>query len=143
MKKIIFVVTLIFGFMAIAQAEIQSLRGTNALDKTNTKTDLKKVQPDRDTIPRAYVQQPPMVPHSVDKYSINLKNNKCMDCHSWDKYKEEKATKISRTHFTDRDGNDSGSVDGSRYFCNQCHAPQVDAKPLVENTFTPMSNIQK
>ena len=24
-----------------------------------------------------------------------------------------------------------------RYFCNQCHVPQSDAKPLVGNTFKP------
>ncbi|MCB1961304.1 MAG: nitrate reductase cytochrome c-type subunit, partial [Rhodocyclaceae bacterium] len=27
------------------------------------------------------------------------------------------------------------NISPRRYFCNQCHVPQFDAKPLVENTF--------
>jgi nitrate reductase (cytochrome), electron transfer subunit len=143
MKKIIFTMIFVFGFSLNAFSEVQSLRGAQPIDKVNSKAEFKKWQPDRDTIPRAYIQQPPLVPHSVDKYTINLKVNKCMDCHSWNNYKEAKATKIGRSHFKDRDGNDSGDLDGSRYFCSQCHTPQVDAKPLVENTFKPMANMIK
>jgi cytochrome c-type protein NapB len=96
---------------------------------------------DRDPIPRNYVQQPPMVPHTVEGYVINLKVNKCLTCHSWANYKEKKATKISQTHFADREGNDLANVSARRYFCTQCHTPQADARPLVENRFEPVQAI--
>ncbi len=42
---------------------------------------------------------------------------------------------MSESHFLDRNGNKLERPAGSRYFCNQCHVPQADAKPLVENSF--------
>jgi cytochrome c-type protein NapB len=92
---------------------------------------------DQAPIARAFVHQPPLIPHTVEGYTVNLKVNKCLTCHSWSNYQQAKATKISQTHFTDRDGNDLASISARRYFCTQCHVPQADANPLVENTFTP------
>jgi cytochrome c-type protein NapB len=37
----------------------------------------------------------------------------------------------------DSDGNVLSNVAPRRYFCLQCHVPQTDAAPIVENTFTP------
>ena len=48
----------------------------------------------------------------------------------------------SQTHFADRESNVMANVAARRYFCTQCHVPQVDAKPLVENTFEPVQNIR-
>ena len=96
---------------------------------------------DSDGIPRDYVQQPPMVPHTVEGYTVNMNVNKCLTCHSWANYREKKATKISQTHFTDREGHDLANVSANRYFCSQCHAPQANARPLVENEFKPLSAI--
>ena len=76
-----------------------------------------------------------MIPHKIDGYSITTNFNKCMDCHSWTRYRETGATKVSLTHFKDRDGKELSNISPRRYFCNQCHVPQFDAKPLVENTF--------
>ena len=42
---------------------------------------------------------------------------------------------ISITNFSDRDGQVLAAVSPRRYFCTQCHVPQHDAKPLVENQF--------
>ena len=61
-------------------------------------------QEDKEPIKRDYVQQPPLVPHSIEGYKVNLKFNKCLTCHSWANYKQAKATKISQTHFEDREG---------------------------------------
>ena len=88
-------------------------------------------------IPRDYVQQPPLVPHKVEGYAITKNFNKCMDCHSWTRYKETGATKVSLTHFKTRDGQELSNISPRRYFCLQCHVPQADAKPLVGNTFKP------
>ena len=35
----------------------------------------------------------------------------------------------------DNKGGVDAKLEGRRYFCNQCHVAQADAKPLVENTF--------
>ena len=101
------------------------------------------MQADRDAIQRDYVQQPPLVPHKVDGYRINLKSNKCLSCHSWTNYKRVGATKVSQTHFSNRNGNVQANVAARRYFCLQCHVPQVNAQPLVENTFKSVSDIKK
>jgi len=126
-----------------ADDEVVSLRGHVALDGNDDAPSLKRWQPDRDPIPRDYVQQPPLIPHKIEGYVINLKSNKCLTCHSWSNYKESGATKISQTHFADRDENVLANVAPRRYFCMQCHVPQVNAKPLVENTFEPVTAIKQ
>ena len=93
--------------------------------------------PDTANIPRDFVQQPPLVPHTMDEYKVTKEFNKCLDCHSWARAKEMKATKISLTHFKNRTGAEMSNVSPNRYFCAQCHVPQSDAKPLIGNTFKP------
>ena len=50
---------------------------------------------------------------------------------------------ISVTHFMNRDGQVLADVTPRRYFCTECHVPQTDAKPLVDNTFEDMVLIGK
>ena len=131
------------GFTSHAFAEqVQSLRGLSDLESASNSAEIKNWIRDRDPIPRDYIQQPPLIPHKIDSYTINLKFNKCLTCHSWANYKEAGATKISQTHFADRESNVMANVAARRYFCTQCHVPQVDAKPLVENTFEPVKAIR-
>ena len=83
-------------------------------------------------IARTFKEQPPLVPHATDNFDeITVEENQCMDCHSLAKYKEKNAPKLGDSHL------DAGKmmVTMDRYQCNSCHVPQVDAKPLVENTF--------
>ena len=84
---------------------------------------------------RAYRQQPPLIPHKVDGYQISSENNACMGCHDWPGNARVNAPKISETHYVDRQGVRLDKVAGTRYFCQQCHVPQADAKPLVGNIF--------
>src|SRR5512134_733037 len=84
---------------------------------------------------RAYRQQPPLIPHKVEGYQITGDNNACMGCHDWPGNTRVNAPKISETHYVDRQGVRLDKVAGTRYFCQQCHVPQVDAKPLVGNMF--------
>ena len=90
---------------------------------------------DRPVGDRDFVQQPPLIPHNTAGYQITKNFNKCMDCHAWSRYKESGATKVSLTHFKDRDGGELSNISPRRYFCMQCHVPQTDAKPLVGNKF--------
>ena len=124
-----------------AVAETKSLRGDHAVDNPSAKAQIMRWQDDKEPIVRDYVQQPPLIPHSVESYRINLKFNKCLTCHSWANYKEAKATKISQTHFEDREGQVLANVSARRYFCLQCHVPQADAKPIVANKFEPVQAI--
>ncbi len=138
------VMTFVLGFTSQAYSEnVQSLRGASDLDSKSNQVVVKRNIPDRDPIERDYVQQPPLVPHKTDGYKINLKFNKCLTCHSWTNYKEAGATKISQTHFADRGNNVMANVAARRYFCDQCHVPQADAEPLVENEFIPVRAIHK
>ncbi len=121
---------------------VSSLRGQNDLDAPSLKAEITHYQKDGQVIERDYVQQPPLIPHKIEGYQINRKFNKCLSCHSWANYKESGATKISQTHFEDRDKHVLANISARRYFCTQCHVPQADAKPLVENTFEPIRAIR-
>lgn len=132
------------GYMSQAYSgQVQSLRGVNDLENQSNTVVVKKNIRDRDPIERDYVQQPPLIPHHIKGYKINMKFNKCLTCHSWTNYKDAGATKISQTHFSDRENNVMANVAARRYFCTQCHVPQADATPLVENTFEPVKTIHK
>ena len=86
---------------------------------------------------RNYRQQPPLVPHSINQYEIDLKTNQCLSCHDWTVAGERHAPTLSMTHYLDREGNQLDVIAGTRWFCNQCHVPQADAPALVDNVFEP------
>lgn len=90
---------------------------------------------DNDPLPLNYVNQPPMVPHSVQGYQITKNTNQCLNCHGIENYRATGAPRISPTHFADRDGNVTANTSPRRYFCLQCHVPQAEVKPIVENEF--------
>jgi cytochrome c-type protein NapB len=84
---------------------------------------------------RNYAMQPPVIPHKIDGYQLDKNANRCMFCHARAKTQESQAPMISVTHFQDRDGNFLAELSPRRYFCLQCHVPQADLKPLVNNGF--------
>ncbi len=146
MKNIkILVITFLWGASAMTNFavadHVQSLRG-KAVDAASNEVTIKHTHADQEPIQREYVQQPPLIPHKIDGYEINLKFNKCLSCHSWKNYRKAGATKVSQTHFADRQENVLANVSSRRYFCTQCHVPQVDAPPLVDNEFQPVQTIQ-
>ena len=124
-----------------AMSEIESLRGVAELNQDSSAPEMKQYAKDGEPIARDYVQQPPLIPHQISSYTINIKSNKCLSCHSWKNYREAGATKISQTHFEDRDKHVLANISARRYFCTQCHVPQVNAPPLVENNFKPITAI--
>jgi len=90
---------------------------------------------------RSYPMQPPVIPHKIDGYQIDLKVNKCIQCHS--RTSASSAPMVSVTHYMDRDNNFLTNLSPRRYFCTQCHAPQLDAKLLVENDFIDIEQLIK
>jgi cytochrome c-type protein NapB len=115
--------------------KLKALGGEATLEQTNAVPDNFKQSTPADGFGRVYRQQPPLVPHKVEGYQVTADNNACMSCHDWPGNVQFKAPKISETHYVDRQGVRLDKVAGTRYFCQQCHVPQADAKPLVSNTF--------
>nr|VFK29877.1 MAG: periplasmic nitrate reductase subunit NapB [Candidatus Kentron sp. MB]VFK74980.1 MAG: periplasmic nitrate reductase subunit NapB [Candidatus Kentron sp. MB] len=120
------------------QAELQSLRGSD-IQSNSASSEVRRYIDNERSVERGFIQQPPMIPHKIQGYRINLRTNKCLSCHSWANYKKKKATKISITHFRDRHGKELSDVSSTRYFCTQCHVPQTDMPALVENQFQPVN----
>ena len=151
MKKILSIfafVSLLASITAISSAwadigGVKSLRGSVELESINKAEELKRVPRDLEPYARDYLHQPPLIPHQIRGYKIDLNSNKCISCHSWQNYKKSGATKISMTHFDTRDGQQLSDVSPRRYFCNQCHVPQADAKPLVDNTFNSVKPLEQ
>ena len=114
---------------------VDSLRGSHDLDKASKIQKKKKQLKMAGGFQRSYELQPPLIPHGIEKETINLKNNSCMKCHSAKNFEKEKAPKAGESHYQTRDGKTLETVSTRRYFCSQCHVPQVDANPLVQNDF--------
>jgi cytochrome c-type protein NapB len=114
---------------------LATLRGAPIQASVPDAGDALKKAIESDPIERDFTLQPPLVSHAIDTYPVTKDFNKCLDCHSWENYRKEKATKISLTHFQDADGKELPTISARRYFCVQCHVPQVDAKPLIANTY--------
>ena len=90
---------------------------------------------------RSYAMQPPTIPHKIDGYQLDLNVNACLTCHRRSRAAESQAVPVSVTHYMDRDGNFLAEVSPRRYFCVQCHVTQVEAKPLVGNTYEDVDTV--
>jgi len=119
-----------------------SLRGLIELDVTRPPDAFKRIPRDRAPYSSAYVYQPPLIPHQIRNYELSTNANKCLSCHSFKKARDSGATKISVTHYATREGQVLSDVSPRRYFCLQCHVPQVAADPLIENVFKPVDSLQ-
>lgn len=117
---------------------LRSLRGDTEISTNNLAAELKQWQDRKTVFERNYLQQPPLIPHAIEGYAINNQVNMCLACHNWNAAPKTGATKIGLSHFRDRDGRELNRVSPRRYFCTQCHVPQVDAAALVENRFQPI-----
>ncbi|MGV6803936.1 MAG: nitrate reductase cytochrome c-type subunit [Ruegeria sp.] len=130
--------TLLICGIALAQsATVNTLRGVDVNDPAILDDVHRNVE---GRMQRNYRQQPPLIPHKIEQYQIDLRTNQCLSCHDWTKAGERNAPTLSMTHYLDRDGNELDQIAGTRYFCNQCHVPQADAPALVENEFQPSAN---
>ncbi|MCW8835549.1 MAG: nitrate reductase cytochrome c-type subunit [Rhodospirillales bacterium] len=131
----IFVLALGLGMAhSPAEAGVKSLRGDVAMTEQQAPASISKpLTPPK--FERSYKQQPPLVTHKTEKYQIDLKRNGCLKCHDKANYKDEDAPMAGKSHYTDASGKEGDKIYMGRYFCLQCHVPQVDAKPLVENSF--------
>jgi cytochrome c-type protein NapB len=87
---------------------------------------------------RAYPEQPPIIPHSIEGYQLSVNANRCLSCHKREFTEGSGAPMISVTHYMTRDGQTLADVSPRRYFCTACHVPQADTPALIGNTFVDM-----
>lgn len=128
----------------------------------STKTEYRTAQATTSSrIQRAFQDAPPMVPHdTTGMLPIKIGDNQCTGCHMPEIATAMGATPIPVSHFTDFrpkhkivDGvfvkvvdnlknevaiKENTQLQGARYNCSQCHAPQSQGNLLVENTFEPV-----
>ena len=151
--------------VAVAQKiteESLGLRKTDLYTEDSTtasKTEYRTSQAMNSTkIKRAFQDAPPMIPHdTTGMLPIKVEDNRCVSCHMPDMAAGVGATPIPVSHFTDfrprhkvENGTFKKVVDnyknevaivqydvlqGARYNCSQCHAPQSQGNLAVENTF--------
>ena len=117
----------------------ESMRGAdvNAADTAaDTKAYAGKRPGTQPLVARTFSTQPPVIPHAGENFDeITLEENQCLSCHGLDVYKKKNAPVIGQSHFVDREGKKLATASAARHNCVQCHVPQVDAPPLVDNGF--------
>jgi cytochrome c-type protein NapB len=94
-------------------------------------------------LPRAYPGAPPQVPHNIEAFlPVSKDRNMCKTCHdkpeTIGKKVKGQPTAIPASHYTDHRVDDAKmgkTLIGARTVCTQCHVPQANVRPLVENTF--------
>ncbi len=134
MRKLLIAVSMLIATSVAWAASdgVFSLRGDSPLNADSMNVVDKKWRDGEGTVVRNYPQQPPLVPHTIEDYTITRDSNDCLMCHNWTS-ELPGATKVGVSHFEDRNGRALSNISPRRYFCNQCHVPQRDVKPLVSN----------
>lgn len=84
-------------------------------------------------IARTFINQPPLVPHTVEQYALTLDENACLDCHLTKDLRGQPVPQMGESHFVKGQAKPTVAMD--RFQCDTCHVAQVDAKPLVDNKF--------
>jgi cytochrome c-type protein NapB len=112
-----------------------ALRGSTPLDTEGPAPLMTPLRNTTEREVRNYPEQPPLIPHSIEGYQVDLNGNKCLSCHARARTGESQAPMLSITHFMDRDGQFLASVSPRRFFCTQCHVPQHEVKAPIENDF--------
>jgi cytochrome c-type protein NapB len=126
---------------AYAQNQVATLRDTAPLDQQGEATQIPGVVNTDIRQVRNYPDQPPLIPHKIDNYQVDLNANKCLTCHSRTAVEVSQAPMISVTHFMNREGQTLAAVSPRRYFCNQCHVVQTNARILVDNEFVDVDQV--
>jgi len=124
----------------LAQTE-SALRGATPINSEGPAAPMPPPRNSADTEIRNYPEQPPLIPHSIEGYQIDLNSNKCLSCHSRARTGESGAPMLSITHFMDRDGQVLAAVSPRRYFCTQCHVSQYEVKAPVKNDFVDIDSL--
>ena len=119
----------------LAQTVSSGLRGSTPLNEEGPAAPMTPLRNSAEKEVRNYPEQPPVIPHNIEGYQIDINGNKCLSCHARARTGESQAPMVSITHFMDRDGQFLASVSPRRFFCTECHVPQNVTNPPVSNDF--------
>ena len=119
----------------VAEPLNSNLRGPTPLNEEGPAAPMTATRNTAEREVRNYPEQPPVIPHAIDGYQIDLNSNKCLTCHARARTGESQAPMVSITHFMDRDGQFLASISPRRFFCTECHVPQNATNPPVSNDF--------
>jgi cytochrome c-type protein NapB len=135
LRKLLLACALVLPVLAVHAIDVTDRMRAAPIAETTKPPPI--TNPDNSDIKRSrnYSMQPPVIPHKVEGYQVDKNANRCMFCHARTRTQESQAPMISVTHFQDRAGNHLAELSPRRYFCMQCHVPQAELKPLVENRF--------
>ncbi|MEA3411260.1 MAG: nitrate reductase cytochrome c-type subunit [Pseudomonadota bacterium] len=101
-------------------------------------------------LPDAYPGAPPQIPHNIEAFlPVTASNNQCKGCHDnpagWGADRQAGVPpSIPKTHYMEPaygkaqaglPEKTEKSLSSARFNCTQCHVPQAETKPLVNNTF--------
>jgi cytochrome c-type protein NapB len=136
------ILTVALSSMVMAET-FSALRGSTPLNQEGSPPALTPEQNTSVREPRNYPEQPPVIPHSTEGYEVSINANKCLSCHARTRIHESQAPMVSITHFIDRDGQFLASISPRRYFCTECHVPQHNVRPPVENDFVDIDSLLK
>jgi cytochrome c-type protein NapB len=125
----------------LAQSVTSALRGATPLNEEGPAPLMTPLRNTSEKETRNYPEQPPVIPHTIDGYQIDLNSNKCLSCHARARTGESQAPMVSITHFMDRDGQFLASVSPRRFFCTLCHVPQHVVKSPVTNDFVDIDTL--
>jgi nitrate reductase (cytochrome), electron transfer subunit len=127
----------------VQPAHVDAMRGRTAIAEEAKPPPLGNAENRDVRRERAYSMQPPTIPHKIDNYQVDKNVNACLACHSRGRAPLTQAVAVSVSHYMDRDGNFLAEISPRRYFCEQCHVVQFDARTLVENRFEDVDEIIK
>ncbi|WP_027707124.1 nitrate reductase cytochrome c-type subunit [Zooshikella ganghwensis] len=140
-KRLLFPALLLIAIAVFAEESITTLRPNQAITEEAEPPSMANVVNTDIRQERNYPMQPPVIPHKIRNYQVDLNTNKCMSCHSRERTQASQAPMVSVTHFMDRDGNFRAEISPRRYFCLQCHVTQTDSPPMGKNQFKDMYEV--
>jgi len=136
------VLTAVVAGMALAQQQPPRLTGPEPMPEEVPAPQLEQPVEAPGPRMRLYPEQAPTIPHEIEGYEVSINANRCMQCHRRQYTEATGAPMISVTHYQDRQGQLLADVAPRRYVCTVCHVPQTDARPLVENEFLDVLEVE-
>ncbi|EIJ69082.1 nitrate reductase cytochrome c-type subunit [Pasteurella bettyae] len=143
-KYLIILLTMMAGFAFAESNIVNQTEVPSSIEGISEKVEpaFQNPQKSRSNIPVTFINQPPLVPHSIRGLQVTKNVNQCLGCHGLDFYKTTGAPRLPQSHFITRDGEVKEGESPRRYFCLQCHVQQTDVDPIVQNKFETIKRTQ-
>lgn len=135
MRKYLTLLFIAFAGFALANENVEPVGSSIDKSVENVTPAFHNMPKDLGSIPLTYQGQPPLIPHGIRGLQVTLNTNQCLGCHGLDAFQVTGAPRLPASHFKGRDGVAHESESPRRYFCLQCHVPQAEVDPIIQNKF--------